>query len=157
MMAEGNDFDVVVELQRIQVDATVVGDAIPAQRGTGTAGQLLPRNEVGVVLELGDDNDVTRPDGTVEAVVPQHIGHQVERFGGVLGEHQLLGPGTDERSDVGAALLVGVGGFFHQLVRAAVHPAVGGEQEFPLGVENLAADAATSLRNPGTPADFRPA
>ena len=121
VMAEGNDFDVLVELQRIQIDATVVGHAVPAQRGAGAPGQFLPRDEVGVVLELGGDDDVAGPDGTFEAVVPQHIRHQVERFGGVLGEHQLVGIGADERGDVGAALLVGVGGLLHQLVRAAVH------------------------------------
>ena len=137
MMAEGNDFDVLVELQRVEIDAAVVGDAVPAQRGAGAPGQFLPRDQVGVVLELGGDDDVARADGTFEAVVPQHIGHQVERFGGVLGEHQLVGVGTDERGDVGAALLVGVGGLLHQLVRAAVHPAVGRGEEFAFGVEDL--------------------
>ena len=137
VMAERNDFDVLVELQRIQIDASVVGHAVPAQRGAGTPGQFLPRDEVGVVLELGGDDDVARPDGTVEAVVPQHIRHQVERFGGVLGEHQLIGIGTDERGDVGSALLVSVGGLLHQLVRAAVHRAIGGGEEFTLGVEDL--------------------
>ena len=59
------------------------------------------------------------------------------RLGGVLGEHQLVGIGADERRDVGAALLVGVGGLLHQLVRTAVHRAVGGGQEVALGVEHL--------------------
>ncbi len=90
-----------------------------------------------MVLELGGDDDIAWADGVLEPVVPEHVGHQVERFGGVLGEHQLVGVGADERGDVGAALLVGVGRLLHQLVRAAVHPAVGGEQEFAFGVENL--------------------
>ncbi len=137
VMAEGNDFDVLVELQRIEVNAAVVGDAVPAQRSAGAPGQFLPRDEVGVVLELGGDDDIAGADGTFEAVVPQHIGHQVERFGGVLGEHQLVGVGADERGDVGAALLVGIGGLLHQLMRAAVHPAVGRGEEFAFGIEDL--------------------
>ena len=59
MVAECDDFDALVELQRVQVDAPVVSDAVPAQRGAGAAGQFLPGNQVGVVLELGGDNDVT--------------------------------------------------------------------------------------------------
>jgi len=48
----------------------------------------------------------------------------------------LVGRGADESGDVGAGLLKGVGGLFHQLVRAAVDRTVGGEQELPLGVEH---------------------
>ena len=38
---------------------------------------------------------------------------------------------------VGPPLFVGVGGLLHQLVRASVHRAVGGDQEVALGVEHL--------------------
>ena len=137
MMAEGHHFHPLVELQRIQVDATVVGHAIPSQRRTSALGQLLPRNQVRVVLQLGGDDDVTGADGMFEPLVPQHVGDEVERLGGVLGEHQLVGLRTDERRDVGTALLVSVGGLFHQLVRTTVHRAVGRGQELPFGVEHL--------------------
>ena len=90
-----------------------------------------------MVLELGDDDNVAGADRTFEAAVPQHIRHQVERFGGVLGEYQLTRVSADERGDVGAALLVGVGGLLHQLMRAAVHPAVGRGEEFAFGIEDL--------------------
>ena len=113
MVTERHNFDAFVELQRVQVDAAglffAAGDPVPLQRGAGTAGQLLPRDQVGVVFQFGGDDDVAGPDGSLEPVVPQHIGEQVKRLGGVLGEHQLIGIGTDERRDVGAALLVGVG------------------------------------------------
>ena len=49
-----------------------------------------------------------------------------------------LGVGADERRDVGAALLVGVGGLLHQLVRTAVHRAVGRGQKLAFGVERPA-------------------
>ena len=155
MVAECNDFDTLVELQRVQVDAAVVGYAVPAQRGAGAPGQLLPRDQIGVVFEFGGDDDVAGTDGALRSGRPQHIRDQVERLGGVLGEHQLVGVGADERRDVGAALLVGVGGLFHQLVRAAVHPAVGGDQKLALGVQHLQRASATSHRNPGTPTGFR--
>ena len=62
MMAERNDFHAFVELQRVEVDAAVVGHAVPLQRRAGAAGQLLPRDQVGVVLELGGDDDVAGAD-----------------------------------------------------------------------------------------------
>ena len=139
-MSEGNHFDSLVELQRVQVDIAsliTVDDAVPLQGCAGAAGQLLPRNQVGVVFQLGGDDDVAGSHRAVESVVAQHIGDQVERLGGVLGEHQLLGGGADERGDVGTALLVGVGGLLHELVRTAVHGAVVMGQEIPLGVEHL--------------------
>ena len=137
MMAERNDFDPLIELQRIKIDTPLVGYAVPAERRAGAPGQLLPWDQVGVVLELGGDDDIARADGTLKPVVPQHIGHQVQRFGGVLGEHQFVGVSADERGDVGPALLVGIGGLLHQLVRASVHRAVGGGEEFAFGVEDL--------------------
>src|SRR4029079_14770244 len=104
---------------------------------TGAARQLLPRNEVRVVLQLGGDDDVARAYHPRESVVPDRIGHQVDGLGGVLREHEFFGVGADEGGDVGAALLIGGGGLLHQLVRAAVHRAVGGGQKGPLGVANL--------------------
>lgn len=128
VMRYRNDFDPFIELQRIQVDAAIVGDAVPAQRSAGPAGQLLPRNQVRVMLQLGGDDDITGSDRALEARVAQYVGHQVDGFGGVLGEHQLVGVGAHERGDIGAALLVGVGGLLHQLVRAAMDRAVGCDQ-----------------------------
>ena len=137
MVAERNHFHALVELQRVQVDAAVVGDAVPLQGGTGAAGQLLPRDQVRVVFQFGGDDDVAGADGVVEPVVAQHIRDQVDRLGGVLGEHQLVGLGADEGRDVGAALFVGVGGLLHQLVRTAMHRAVGRGQKVTFGVEHL--------------------
>ena len=136
-MAERNDFDVAVELKGVDVDATLGSDRVPLQRGAGAAGELLPRYEVGVVFEFGGDDDVARADGVFEPAIAEHVGDQVDRLGGVLGEHQLVRVGADERRDVGAALLVGVGGLLHQLVCTSVHGAVGGDEEIAFGVEDL--------------------
>ncbi|CKT27132.1 Uncharacterised protein [Mycobacterium tuberculosis] len=73
MMGERNDFDTVVQIQRVQVDAPVVSHPVPAQCGPGAPGQLLPRDQVGVMLQLGGDDHVAGADGTLETAVPQHI------------------------------------------------------------------------------------
>ena len=137
MVAERNDFDPLVEPERVQVDAPVVGHAVPAQRSPGAPCQLLPRDQVGVVLKLRGDDDVALGHRVLEPVVAQHIRHQVERLGGVLGEDQLVGIGTDERRDVGTPLFVGVRSLLHQLVRTAMNGAVGGDQKLTFGVEHL--------------------
>ena len=72
-----------------------------------------------------------------ETVIAEHIRHQVDCLGGVLGEDQFIRARPDERRDIGSALLKGVGGLFHQLVSAAVHRAVRGREELPFGVEHL--------------------
>ena len=137
MVAERNNFDPLVELQRVQVDASVIGDAVPAQGRAGATRQFLPGDQVRVVLQLGGDDHVARPDGATEPVVAERIRDEVQRLGGVLREHQFVGIGADERRDVRTTLLVGVGGLFHQLMRAAVHATVGRRQELAFGVENL--------------------
>jgi hypothetical protein len=43
-----------------QVEATVLGHVEPPQRCPGAAAEFLPRDEVGVVLHLGDDDLVAR-------------------------------------------------------------------------------------------------
>ena len=124
MMAEGNDFDIAIQLQRVDVDTAFRADRVPLQRCAGAPGQLLPRHEVGVVFQFGGDDHVAGTDRMLETVVPQCIGDQVDGLGRVLGEHQLIGIGADERRDVGAALLVGVGGLLHQLVCTTMHGTV---------------------------------
>lgn len=70
MMAERHDFDAFVEFKRIQVDAPIIGDAVPPERRTRAPRQFLPRNQVGVVLEFGGDDDVAGADGPIEPLVP---------------------------------------------------------------------------------------
>ena len=65
----------------------------------------------------------------------ERVGHEVERLGGVLGEHHLLVGSPDEPGDLGARTLVGVGGLLAELVGAAVHGAVDLLAERALGVE----------------------
>ena len=79
----------------------------PTQRSVAPVrrGQLLPRHEVGVVLHLGDEDLVARPEveprvlGLAGDRVGERVGHEVERLGGVLGEHHLVvgAPPTNAR------------------------------------------------------------
>ena len=136
VMGEGDDLDPLIQGQGVEVDVSVVGHPVPAQGGTGPAGQLLPGDQIGVVLQFGGDDDVAGADGSAESVVAQHIGDQVESLGGVLGEHQAFRCGADEAGDIGSAVLEGVGGLLHELMGPAVHRAVGGGQEVSFGVEH---------------------
>lgn len=136
-MGERDDLDRIGQFQRIQVDAAVVGDAVPAQRGAGAASELLPGHEVRVMLQLGDDDVVPGPYTMFETVVAEHVGDQVQRLGGVLREHQLVAVRADELGDRGTSTLVRIGGFLGELMRAAVHCRVAGGEELALGVEHL--------------------
>ena len=69
-----------------------------------------------MVLQLRDHNGVPRRE-----LITQRVRHQVQCFGGVFGERNLLIGRTHKRGNVSAGLFVGVGGFFRQLVCAPMH------------------------------------
>ncbi len=121
LVGEGHDLDGLVEFDGVEVDAAVLGDGVPLQLRARAAGQLLPRHEVGVVLELRDDDGVVGGHPVpARAVVAEGVGHGVEALGGVLDEGDLVPVGADERGDLLARVLVGVGGLLRELVGAAV-------------------------------------
>ncbi len=100
-----------------QVQPTLVGDTEPAQLRSRALRELLPRHDIGVVLHLGDHDLVILADATG---VAQHPGHQVERFGGVLGEHDFFtARSTDERGDLRTGVLEGLTGLSAELVHRA--------------------------------------
>ena len=129
-----------------EVEPAVGGDRHPAQGGAGAAAGLLPRDEVGVVLHLGDEHLVTRAEGEPVAVaaptavraVGEGVGDEVDRLGRVAGEDDLVGPRPDEARDGVARRLVGVGALLGELVGTAVHGRVRALVEVALGVEHLA-------------------
>ena len=58
----------------------------------------MPRNDVRVVLELGEQHGIA----LVEVGPSPRLGHQVETLGRVLGEDDLIGAsGTDEPGHLG--------------------------------------------------------
>ena len=91
------------------------------QRGAGGLGGLLPRDEVGVVLHLGGEDDVAG----LEVGVGPAAGDNIDALGGPAGENDFgrIG-GVDEFRDAGAGAFVTVGGAHGERVEAAVDVAV---------------------------------
>ena len=106
----------------VEVEVAVVADGDPAQLDAELVDQLVPRDDVGVVLELGEHDGVAGP----QVGPAPRLGHQVERLGGVLGEHDLaVGAGADEAGDLGPGALERGGGLLGDEVDAPVDVGVG--------------------------------
>ena len=101
--------------------------------GAGFAADLLPRDQVGVVLHDGDDDLVAR----LEDRGSKALGDQVERLARVAGEDDLVGLGSaDEVGNLLAHLRDGLGGLDGQRVQAAQGVGVHALVEVALGVEH---------------------
>src|SRR5699024_8957068 len=86
-----DDLRLLAELQAVQVDAAVLSGAEPLQGCARATCQLLPGHEVGVVLQLRDDDLVAFGDLELAGPgIPQDESHLVERLSGVLREGDLL-------------------------------------------------------------------
>ena len=106
-----------VAVEVVQVQPAVIGDQDVAQLRADLPGQLLPRNDVGVVLELGGDHHVAR---TQVRPAPR-VGDQVDGLGRVAHEHDLaLARGVEEPGDLAPGRLEALGRVLAQLVDAAV-------------------------------------
>ena len=109
--------DEVFPLGLVEVEAALLGDVEPTQRGAGALTHHLPGHQVGVVLQHGDDDLVAGPEARTE-----RVGRQVERFRGVLGEHDFLGLGSrDEVRDARPGTLEGRGGLGAERVHGTGH------------------------------------
>ena len=97
-------------------------------------GDVLPRHEVRVVLELGDDDEVSR----AEVHEPPGVGDEVQALGRIPREDDLLRRRrVDEAGHGLARALVGGGCPLGELVDTAVHVRVGRLVELPQRVEHL--------------------
>ena len=99
-------------VERVEVEQPVVGDRHPGQ----LAAQQLPRDDVRVVLHLGEHHEVA---GADVGPAPR-VGDEVDRLGRVAGEDGLAGRRAGERGDLLARDLVGLGRLRRQRVHAAV-------------------------------------
>ena len=92
-----NDLDVAARselVERIQLELPEIVDRDVRELGTGSLGDELPRHEVGVVLELGDDDDVAG----AEIVVTPRVRHEIQRLGCAAREdHLAIRRRVDER------------------------------------------------------------
>ena len=109
-------------VQVAQVEATLGVDPDPAQLDPGLLGQHVPRDDVGVVLHLGQHDSVT---GAQVGLAPG-LGHQVEALGDVLGEHDAPVRGRpDEAGHLAPGLLHQPGGLLGDGIDAPVDVGVG--------------------------------
>ena len=100
------------------VDQSAVGaDADPVDLGPAALGELLPGDDVGVVLHLGQDDPIARPDvGVAPAACDE-----VDRLRCVADEDHLAAVGgADVVGDRGPGTLVGVGRLGRERVGAAM-------------------------------------
>ena len=119
---EGDDLGAVDQPVEVgEVEVAVGPDRDPAQLDAQLVVELVPGDDVGVVLELGEHDRVAG----LEVGSAPRLGDEVERLGGVLGEHDLAGVRRpDEPGDLGAGALEGGGGLLGDEVGAAVHVGV---------------------------------
>ena len=84
--------------------------------------QHLPGHQVGVVLHLGQDEQIAR----LQVCPPPGVRHQVDRLGGIAGEDYLPGGGgVDKFRHPLARALVGGSALFRQGMDAAVDVGIG--------------------------------
>ena len=120
-------------------DAVVLVHAQVDQVGAGLAADLLPRDEVRVVLHDGDDHVVTG----AEHGASQRASHEVQGLAGVPREDHLVAAGlaglvhgAKERGDLVARLRDGLGCLDREAIEAAQRVGVHGLVEAALRVEN---------------------
>ena len=103
--------------ERLGIELALVVDAQVVDRRARPLGQIPPRHQVGVVLELGGDDVVAGAD----VVAAVGVGDEVERLGGLAGEDHLAPRGrVQERGHLVAGALVGIRGDDAEVVDAAV-------------------------------------
>ncbi len=104
-------------LEHVLTEHAVVGDRDELEVRVLLLGQDLPRDQVRVVLHLGEDDHVAPAD---VAPAPR-VGDEVDRLGGVPGPDDLAGVrDADQTGDLAASTLVGSRGALGQLVDAAM-------------------------------------
>ena len=110
-----------LELVHQQLAGLVDGDH--SQYGPLFLAKDLPRNDVGVVFHVGDDNFIAG----AYVLLAEGLGHQVDAFSGPPGVDNLpVAAGVEEVADFAAGVFIVVGGPLAQGVDAAVHVGVVG-------------------------------
>ncbi len=118
-MRDGDDLRLLVEqpVELIHEELAVVVDGDHAQDRAGGVAEHLPRHDVGVVLHVGDENLVARP----ERRAAEAVGDEVDGLRRAAGEDGLAAhERAEEDVDLVAGLLVEVRGALAQVVDAAV-------------------------------------
>ena len=104
-----------------EVQLGVLGERDPADLEPALGRQDLPRHDVGVMLQHGEHDGVP----VAQVGTAPRARHQVDRLGGVLGEHDLGGVvAADEPGHVTPNRLHGVGRTLGELVDAPMNVGV---------------------------------
>ena len=104
-------------LEDVEAEEAVVGDRDELEVAVLLLDEELPRDEVGVVLHLGQHDRVA----AVDVPPAPRVGDEVDRLGRVAGEDDLVAVrGVDEARDLIAGRLVGRGRLLADRVDAAV-------------------------------------
>ena len=136
--------------QRVQVDATVRGQIEPRELCARAFTQLLPRNDVRVMLGAGTDDPVARSHAQSGRLRTSHPlrrvcdgqRDKVDRLGRVLRPHDLVGRNAHERGQGNPSALKSVGCLVAEEVRSPVNRAVAVTVKLGLSVD----DAGRLLR-----------
>ena len=117
--------------QRAEIDLAVLRERQHVELDAASLPQELPRHDVGMVLELGDQ----------DAVAPLQelavgIGDQIDCRGAAAGEDDLHRLHAEELRDVGARVLVQLGRAFGEAMDAAQHIGAAGRLVAPHRVEH---------------------
>ena len=132
-----DDLDRVVSreiVESVELKLTRIVDRDVSEGSARPAGDKLPRHEVGVVLELGNDNRIA---GT-EILEAPRIRNEVDRLGGAAREDDLpLRRSVDERSNRPPGSLVALGRALCQPVDATMDVRVLVLVESAHPIENL--------------------
>jgi hypothetical protein len=120
---------------------TALVDARPAQHGPRLRRKALPRDEVRVMLGLGDDDLVTGVEGEALVAEPcRGVGHaerdHVQRVGRILRPDDLALTRTDEGSDAFSRALEGPGGLARRHGGSAMDRGVITADEVRLGTDH---------------------
>ena len=117
-----------------QVQLPVIGERDVAERRAGDGGGHLPRDDVGVMLHVGEQHLVA----LMEELPPPALCDQVHGFGGAAGEHDVLGTGrAEEPREVRARALEQLGRLLAQHVEATMGVRVVVRVEVGLRVDHL--------------------
>ena len=105
------------DLEDIEAEQAIVGDRDELEIRVLLLDQELPRDEVSVMLHLGQDDDIA----TGDVLAAPRIRHEVDRLGRVAGEHDLVPiRGVDEPRDARSGRFICRGGALADLVDAAM-------------------------------------
>ena len=140
------------DLEDVEAEDAVIGDRDELEVAVALLDEELPRDEVGVVLHLGQDDGVA----AVDVAPAPRVGDEVDRLGRVAGEDDLVAVGrVDEPRDLDPRRLVRGGRLLADRVDAAMDVGVVLAVVVRDGIDDDASASGSSTPSRGRPAGGR--